>query len=451
MLRGLAKDRNRRLRDIGDAALEIEAAMTAPDTSEAERHAPATTRWWAIGVGGFILVGAVIGLTLLPGADPEPKPVTRLVVSIDSPTVAVFGGAFDLSPDGRTLVHVRERAGKTQLYRREMHSLDHQPVPGTEGASEPFFSPDGEWVGFVADGLVRKVPISGGPPVTICDAPAQMTSASWGQDDSIIMGTFELGLLQVSTSGGVPQTIAKLRFEKGEIGYTSATLLPGNRVVVFTTAYGSPFDTTIDLLALDTGERRTLMPGLEAFYVAETRHLIVIKPDGTAVAVPFDVEWLEITGEPVQVLEGIGTTTAGFPLIDVSQNGSLLYVAGKMYSVVNQLQWLDREGRVTPFGVDAQGYIAPTFSPDGRELALHIMAPEGRDVWVYDVATATPRRLTFDPAPDAMPLWSPDGQRIVFESLRDRSGPFLENFRWKRPRSPDHDEPETTDALWLDK
>ena len=380
--RCLQKDGNRRSRDIWGARLEIEEAIAAPDDSAVERRPPTPARSWAVGVGSFLLGAAVIGLTLRPGADPEPKPVTRLVVSIDSPMAGVIGWPFDLAPDGRTFVYVSEQAGSSQLYRREMHSLDHQPLPGTDGASQPFFSPDGMWVGFVADGLVRKVPISGGPPVTICDVPARLTNAFWASDDSIIMSTFELGLLQVSADGGVPQTIAKLRFERGEIGYTQATLLPGNRAVVFTTAYGSPFDTTIDLLLLATGERRTLMPGLHAFYIGETRHLVVSRADGTAVAVPFDVERLEITGEPVQVLEGIRMSPSGFPLLDVSHNGSLLYVAGEIHSVMNQLQWLDRNGRVVPFGVDAQGYIAPTFSPDGRELALHIMAPEGRDIWV---------------------------------------------------------------------
>ena len=290
LLRGLAKDRNRRLRDIGDAALEIEAAMTAPDTSEAERQAPGTTRWWAVSVGSFILGAAVIGVTLRP--DVVPKPVTRLEVSIDSPVVERYGAVADLSPDGRTLVYVMEREGNTQLYQRSMNSLEARVVPGTEGARQPFLSPDGEWVGFVADGVLRKVPLAGGSAVTIGDAPASMTDAFWGWDDSIVIGAFEVGILEVPATGGIPRPISRLQIERGEIGHTRPTLLAGNQAVLFTTAHGSPFDPTIDLLVRDTGERRTLMPGLRAVYVEETGHLVVMHPDGTAVAVEFDPKTL---------------------------------------------------------------------------------------------------------------------------------------------------------------
>ena len=427
LLRCLAKDRKQRLRDIGDALLEIESAMSAPH-SEADRHPPATTRSWAVGVGSFILGAAAVGLALRPDvADVAPKPVTRLEVPIESPVVERFGAVADLSPDGRTIVYVMERDGNTQIYQRSMSSVESRVIPGSEGARQPFFSHDGQWVGFVADGALRRLPLAGGSPITIGDAPEFMTDAVWGPDGNIVIGAFESGVLEVPASGGILRPISNLQRERGEIGHLRPTLLPGNQAVLFTTAYGSPFDPTIDLVIRETGERRTLMPGGRALYVEETGHLVIMDPYGDVVAVRFDLVSLEVIGEPVRVLEGVAINRWGFPLLNVSRSGSLLYDAGDVYSVQLDLRWVDRAGATTSFGAPLRGYSAPMLSPDKTRVALHIMAPEGRDVWVYDLESATQRRLTFDPAPDTVPIWTPDGERIVFESLRDGVGLYSES------------------------
>ena len=155
--------------------------------------------------------------------------MTRLEVPIESPVVERFGAVADLSPDGRTIVYVMERDGNTQIYQRSMSSVESRVIPGSEGARQPFFSHDGQWVGFVADGALRRLPLAGGSPITIADAPEFMTDAVWGPDGNIVIGAFESGVLEVPASGGILRPISNLQRERGRSGIGARHYCRGTR------------------------------------------------------------------------------------------------------------------------------------------------------------------------------------------------------------------------------
>ena len=430
--RCLERDPKHRLPHIGGARLEIDDALTHPqgDHPPLGRGSPVPTWGWATGVGVVALLLGVAGARLvLPSNAPTPSsasnPITRLVVPIDA-TETGFTYVSDvvLSPDGRTVVFVREVEGVTHLSRRAMDGLASAIIEGTEGASQPFFSPDGAWVAFKSGPTLKKVLLGGGTATTIGEAPPLMVGGTWGVDDRLILGSFNRGLSQVPAAGGVLQPLTTIRPDRGEIGHVMPFHLPGNDAVLFTTARGGP-DATLDVYVFATGESQRLGSGGGSTYV-NTGHLVWGQGDGTLGAQPFDVQALVLTGEPVTVLEGVRPASSGAQRYAISRSGSLAYVAdGDTGTAGSPSIWVDRDGQQTPFGVPdaALALSGPSFSPDGTHVVGATNAG-ARDLWVFDLADMTSVRLTFDPAIDFEPVWSPDGVRIVFESLREGGGLF---------------------------
>jgi serine/threonine-protein kinase len=448
LARCLEKDPRRRLRDIGDARLEIEgiasgafATPLAAATTAASASAGAPARRsaalpWAIAAVASLAALALAAILLSRGGhSPEPRrPLTTFSIAVPqaTPLELTSRPAIALSPDGTRLVCVAGRDLNTRLYLRDMSRLEAVPMPGTEGGSGPFFSPDGEWVGFFAEGKLKKVSVQGGPPLTLCDAP-DSRGACWGGDDEIILEPqFTGGLFRVPAAGGDPEPLTVPDTTQNERTHRWPEILPGGGAVLFTIGTEeSPDnydDARIAVLSLASGERKALpLTGSYTRY-SPTGHLVYMRA-GALLAVPFDLARLEVTGAPVPIFDHVQTDpTTGAANFAFSSIGSLAYLPGAYRNPERSLVWVDRSGAVEPITDVRRPYEAPCLSPDGQSIAVSIrLGPTGssEDVWIYGIARKTLTRFTFNSG--SLPTWSPDGTRLAYASSQD--GP--PNLFWK--------------------
>lgn len=323
---------------------------------------------------------------------PAPPLVDRFAVTL--PLTDVLPGTsaqgpgplVAVSPDGRTLIYAASRNGVEQLYRRPLDQLEAVAIPGTEGARHPFFSPDGQWLGFLADMKLKKIAMAGGPPITICDVPNSFLGASWGPGDRIVFsGNVPFVLFLVPAAGGVPQPLTML--EPEEVNHRLPHFLPNGNAVIFTSTASTGSTRRLVALTLKTGERRVLLDGTTPRYTS-TGHLLFHR-DGSVWAVPFDAERLTVTAEPIPVVEGVTVRGGGEAEFDVSQTGALVYLPGSgVDSPERTLVWVDRQGPEEPVKAPTRAYLYPRISPDGTQLAVEIRDQEN-DVWVWNFARAT--------------------------------------------------------------
>jgi serine/threonine-protein kinase len=322
-----------------------------------------------------------------------------------------------ITPDGSRVVY----RGNSQLLVRALNQLEPTVLSGLGAPRDVFISPDGQWVGFF-DGItmMKKVAITGGSPVTVVSATQGVPrGATWSEDGTVIFATNApaTGLHRVSAAGGEPTVITKPDRERGEGDHYWPEFLPGGKAVLFTItlAAGGIENAQIAVLDLRTGMSKVLIRGGSHAHYVPTGHLVYAVA-GTLRAVGFDLGRLEVTGTPASVIEGVVTTGAGAVDFAVAANGSLVYVPSGAGGAGRQtVVSVDRQGRASPLpGLPPDTYRNVRVSPDGARLALATQA----DVWTYDVVRATLSRLTTDPASDRGPLWTPDGQRIIFTSSR---------------------------------
>jgi len=392
------------------------------------------------------LVVVIAGLALWSSSPPKPSSVTRL--SIVTPTAApVASTRFSdvaISPDGRRMVFRTFQEGIGQLYVRSLSSLKAEPISGTEGVDrEFFFSPNSEWIGFVAESKLKKVSIAGGAPITLCDAPFQ-EGGYWGPDDIIVFtggAARDTALLRVSANGGQTEILAEPDHAKGENEYQHPEILPDGKSVLFDIHDGAS-DYRIAALSLETGQYKILVEGGNSPHYAPTGHLVyALAGTGTMMAAPFDLDELEITGGAIPILEGVrhfsgqNSSDSSF-----SSDGSLVYVSGSDAERI--VVWVDREGNSESL-LDTPGhYTNPRLSPNGQVLAVADDTNEG-DIWTYDLDRGVLSRLTFSPNEDLYPVWTPDGQRIVFFSTRSGGVP---NLYWKAADGSDEAEQLTSSS-----
>jgi serine/threonine protein kinase/Tol biopolymer transport system component len=444
----LEKDPHRRLRDIGDAGIEISetlslSATAAPITS-LESSPSRRPRWKRVILAGLIglVVGAIamVGVfrdSISPSAQtlrPAFKMAKRFPITLPATKPLVSpqpgGNTLALSPDGTRLVYVADIGGTRHLVMHRFDRLDDsQPIPGTESAISPFFSPDGQWVGFFtgASGSLKKVSVQGGLPVTLCSVhDLLLTSATWGDDDFVVFPSrFNSGLSRISAGGGTPEPLPT-RETKLSIAFPE--ILPGAKAVLFTVVGEvGRSEGQIVVLLLETGEPKIVAEkALRPRYVP-TGH-VVYEQQGTLMAVPFDIDRLEKTGDPVPVAESRMAGSDWFPIqFAFSMDGSLIYAPGAAgVEERRRLVWVDRKGVVEPLQFPPDAYAAPSLSPDGRRLAVSI-SRDHSDIWILDLDRSTRSQFTFDPAFEGNSLWSPDGGRVAFTSTRDASA----NIFWR--------------------
>jgi eukaryotic-like serine/threonine-protein kinase len=424
--RCLAKDPDERWQSANDLANELKwiaessTSAAAKIVAAAERARP--SRRWALAAGlACLIVAAIAGLAAWNLKPTPPKPVTRTVITLPlgDRLVGPEQTALALSPDGKLLVYAAIHGITSQLYLRPLDVQEARPIPGTEGASEPFFSPDSQWIGFFAGGKVKKVSVSGGAPVTLGDAGTPY-GASWGSQGNIIfVPLLTSPILQMSDAGGTPAPLSRL--EKGE-SHVWPEFLPGGKAILFT-AGPSAAASQISVQSLVTGQRRNLFRGVQASY-ATSGYLIYAQSGGTLMGVPFDPQRLEIKGTAVPVVEGVAQTpSGGSTQFSISDTGTLVYLSGGSQSNQRKMVWVSRNGAEQPLPAPSHAYENVTLSPDGRRVAVELE----NQIWLYDLARDTLTRFTFDGASNQSPVWSPDGKRIAFRS--NKEGPT--NIFWQ--------------------
>jgi serine/threonine-protein kinase len=436
--RCLTKDVHDRLDGIGNVRTEIKLALEEPAAESpagvTSAVQPVQQRWTM--AGGLVVLGAVIaGLAvwlLIQPSSPE-QPLNRFVITPTPPVVLASAGTNDLaiSPDGRQLVYMGFGEEGVQLYLRSLDDFVDRPIPGTANpVGIVFFSPDGKSIAFFAGGKLKKTSLAGGSPITLCDALTGSLSGDWFEDTIVFSPTLasRQGLYRVSANGGEPEKLATPNPDEGEQAYALPDFLPDGKNLLFTIRLATGFQTA--LLSLETGERKVVLENARQARYLSTGHLVYEQSiTGNLMAAPFDPAALEVTGDSVQVVQGVRQISFGFIDYAISDNGTLIYVPSTSTGGLDRtLVWVDREGQEEPLAAEPQGYEFPRISPDGSRLAVSFSESGAEDVWIYDLEREILTRLTFDPATDHNPLWTPDGQRIVFDSGRDGA---VHNLYWK--------------------
>jgi eukaryotic-like serine/threonine-protein kinase len=427
--RCLEKDRKRRLDSASDARLEIEDAIAFPAAETLALAATPSRRVTPMAVAalaGLTVIAALVAWILMRPAPTAPVlPARFAIVPPPGFPLNVSGVARDLaiSPDGRRLAY---RAGGSNtagspLMVRAIDRLDAQPVADVNNALAPFFSPDSRWIGFFENTELKKVSITGGPAITLCQFSGIPLGASWSDDNTISFATSTpgTGLWRVSADGGEPTIATTGDPAQHEGTYSFPSVLPLGRGVLFTVARASQADSSVAVLDLKTGQRKTLIRGGSDAQYVETGHLIFAAA-GALRAVRFDSIRLEVLGDPVTVVERVMMKPTGAANYTVSRAGTLVYIAAGLSEMTapRALIWVDRKGHEEPTGAPVRAYGTPRLSPDGTRVAAEIYDQSTNDIWIWDFPGETLRRLTFDPAGDGMAVWTPDGRQIIFQSRR---------------------------------
>ena len=414
--RCLTKDVHDRLDGIGNVRTEIKLALEEPTIVSPTGLSRATQRMrWrgAMTVSLAVLAAAAVGVavwSLMRSSLTPLRPLTEFVIA-PPPTAPLDNGSrneLSISSDGRRIVYLVQSGSTPELYVRAMDDPVSRPIPGTEfAAGNAFFSPNGESVAFFAGGNLKRVSLTGGPPMTLCKALRDW-GGSW-VEDTIVFADIT-GLHSVSAAGGEPESLAVPDQGKGEFEYRFPEILPGGKAVLFTIWGGSTnFQTAV--LSLETGEKKILLGGSRQARYAPTGHLIyVVAETGSLMAVPFDPARLEVTGGSVPVLEGVRHVPTAAVDYTFSGEGTLVYVP-EGESGTRRLVWVDRQGKAEFLAAPPRQYDDPRLSPDGLKVVLQVEVPQ--DNWIYDIARDTLSRLTFEGSGNT-PLWTPDGKRVTF-------------------------------------
>jgi Tol biopolymer transport system component len=440
--RCLERDVKMRLRDIGEARVEIAriqdgAADAAPTSAVISSAAPPSSMarvvpWTLAALSGAALIAALV-IWAPWRAVPIPQP-RRLLASIGAAAAlpSDAGAAAILSPDGTTLAFVAQQSNVSRLFVRRLDQLQAAVLAGTEGAANPFFKPDGQWIAFFAGGKLKKIALTGGAVVTLCDA-ANGRGGTWTDDDSIIFTPatqIDVTLMRVAAAGGTPTALGAA-VQGAMTSQRWPQALPRRAGLLYTEQpiTGTADAANVVVVPLSGGTPKIVARGSHYGRYVPTGHLVYVQ-QGTLFAVPFDLDRLETRGQAVPVVEGVLTNPlTGGAQVAFSADGTLVYVPGVAATRANSIDWLARDGTTSVLRAAKADWASPRFSPDGQKLALDISDGKQRNIWVYEWARDTLTQLTFDPGQDQGPTWTPNGRRILFSSDRAKPG-GVSNLYW---------------------
>ena len=407
----LVKDPKRRLRDIGDATL-----LTDRMPQATPGVAPARWLWPAVAT---VLATVATVVTWAPWRQPPAFYVTRF--QMPAPEGGAFGGTLDLSPDGRKLVFsAHGKDGRRRLWLRDMDALSARPIPGTELQSDfagnLSWAPDNRFVAFADGNVLKKVDVTGSnTPVTIAELPNLAGKSSWSPDGVILIGAITTGpIWRVPEAGGEPTAVTALG--KSETAHGLPAFLPDGRHFLYFRTAGAQsgiYIGSLDVPAENQPPDRLLASDSQAAYVTSAGRVLFVRQN-RLLAQPLDPASLTLKGGAVMVAPSVGSagTRAFFA---AAPGGTLVYTGGTDY----QLTWFDREGRRGEPVVEAVDSTYARLSPSGSQLAFDRVDGEGVDIWLTELARGVMTRLTVDRARDEFPIWSPDGDRILFRSNRN--------------------------------
>jgi len=439
----LAKDPDDRYQSARDLLHDLQWATSSAAADPATPSLPARSRAsqffpWAIAAIASLALIAVAGQHLR-----EAVPVKEVFkFSIAPPDNATFGtkpgggtgiGAqVSISPDGRTIVFVASAQNRFQLWLRSLDSAVARPIAGTEDASFPFWSPDSRFIGFFAEGKLKKVPVTGGPPTVLCEAPSGRGGA-WNRDNVILFSPALVAgsvLLRVSSAGGNPQPASTLDKEYGETFHRFPAFLPDGRHFLYSASVGTCCPPSkpgrIRIGTLNSMESTTVAEA-DSSPVFASGH-VLFNRGATLIAQPFDETSLQLTGEAFPVAENVSSEGSRYTSFAVSENGVLVFATG-VTQAQTRLTWIDRSGReidaldnveTGPAG-NLRTFQDIAISPDNKKVATvrSVGTPVNTDLWILDTAVSTLSRLTFDAGADVIPVWSPDSLSIAFQGYRD--------------------------------
>jgi len=424
--RCLTKDPKERWDSAHDLASELRW-IAEREVGEPAKLAqgPAKRRlFWAWAATTLILLLVVAGLASALWRRSTPPPTASPLLARLSLTLAPVAPltltdqpSLALSADGKRLVYVAEVDGIRRLYIRDLDRFDASPLSGTDGAWGPFFSPDGQSVGFFADRKLKKVSVAGGAPVTLCGASTPR-GGTWGPDNVILFTPAPgAGLWRISGDGGIPRPVTSPNRATNELTHRWPVFLPAGKGVLFTvrTQSNTSFDDAqVAVLSLESGKWRVVLTGGSNARYLPPGYLVYAQA-GSLLAAPFDLTSLKVTGPPAPVLGDVAMEEAtGAAHFALSESGTLVYVSGGARLSRRRLMWVDRRNGSGPVTEDRRSFATPRFSPDGRRLVMAVQ--EANDnIWVYDGRLV---RRTFAGGSNVAPIWTPDGSQITFSSNR---------------------------------
>ena len=426
----LKKDARQRLRDIGDVQLALTGAFTEVErtsTTETGSHAttsesaPASTLWFLVSVVLLVASITLAGAWFYQRPSRAEGTVVRFSLLAPEKTAFVSGGPGNsgytggsISPNGRKLAFAaRNESGRVMLWVRVLDTLAAQSLAGTDGAAMPFWSPDSQSIAFFAQGKLKKIDLEGGPARILCDAPSAR-GGTWGRQDVIVFAGVAQGpLSRVSAAGG--ETTAATKQITGQQSHRFPFFLPdGKHFLYFVFAPESG----VYVASLDSlDSHRLLAADAPAAYAGG---YVLFLRDRTLLAQRFDPVKLQLSGDVIPAAEQVASGGPG-PGFSVSDNGVLEYRTGLDNSTPTlSLDWVDRAGTLSQTVGPPGRYQSPDLSPDGKQIAMHRHDGAGGDVWTVELPSGKTSRLTFGGAQENIsPLWSPDGSRIVFASVRN--------------------------------
>jgi serine/threonine protein kinase len=416
------KDRYQHMDELPVDLKNIDLTMIGPSrisnhpAAQFKKQSPTWLRAIPWSITALVIIAAFISIWIL--RHPTHLPVKRWNINLpESAPIAPIGSAplgitqpaLAISKDGMNIVYVADIGGETQLYIRSLDKYDVIPVPDTEGAYCPFFSPDGQWIGYFAGNELKKVALSSGTPASLCEV-THSYGATWSPSNKIIFSQHEGDVLSIiPVAGGTPEDLT----DKHPDYYWPEILPAGNALLV-----SGGLGTGIRSISLDTGDEKVLLDrGGNPRYV-RSGHLIFTR-DGILQAVPFDLDNQKVIGSPMPVLDDIRTEAQkGVAQWSVSDEGTLVYLPG-VSETKNELIWLDRKGKIENTVFPAEIYGTFQISPDGRKLAIQIFKNTKWNVWIYDLVRGSRIKLTLE-GKNAHPIWTPDSKKVTFDS--DRTG-----------------------------